>query len=166
MANLGNDFRTMVEAYINSWNEPLEIINEVNVGLRFVNTTRRLDLVIRNQKNNKYMAIECKAQFTPGTAYEKLSYALDDCIASPIPTILVFSGSFIKDDIKSKLIMSGIGIEVESIIENNQIKKIIDHNNILRQRCYIELGLNWFPFATGQRIDEQLKKLGYNNCND
>ena len=161
MANLGNDFRKSVEDYIKSWGEPLEILNEVNVGLRFVNTPRRLDIIVRNKENNKYIAIECKAQFTEGTAYEKLSYALDDCLASPIPTILVFAGDKIRDDMKSKLIMSGIGLEVKVKVENNNITNFEDPFNLLRQRCYIELGLNWFPFASGQKIEEQLTMLGY-----
>ena len=161
MANLGNDFRKTIEEYINSWGEPLEILHEVNVGLRFVNTPRRLDIIIRNKDNNKFMAIECKAQFTDGTAYEKLSYALDDCLASPIPTILVFAGEKIRDDMKSKLVMSGVGLEVKVNVENDKIIGFEDPFNLLRQRCYIELGLNWFPFASGQKISEQLKLLNY-----
>ena len=113
MANLGNDFRKAVEKYISSWGEPLQILHEVNVGWRFVNTPRKLDIVIRNKENNKFMAIECKLQLTSGTAFEKFSYSLDDCMASPIPTILVFSGDYIRADMKSKLIMSGNGLEVE-----------------------------------------------------
>ena len=36
-----------------------------------------------------------------------------------------------------------------------------DPKNLFKQRCYIELGLNWFPHASGQKILEQLSKLGY-----
>ena len=107
------------------------------------------------------MAIECKLQLTSGSAFEKFSYALDDCIASPIPTILVFAGDFIKDDMKSKFIMSGHGIEVEFFEEDEGQFILIDNRNLLKQRCYIELGLNWFPFATGNKIEQQLKELGY-----
>ena len=107
------------------------------------------------------MAIECKLQLTSGSAFEKFSYALDDCIASPIPTILVFAGDFIKDDMKSKLIMAGHGIEVEFFEEDEGQFILIDNRNLLKQRCYIELGLNWFPFATGNKIEQQLKELGY-----
>lgn len=158
MPNMGNEFRDKIADYINSWGEPLEVLTEVNVGYRFINTPRKLDIVIRNTQNNKCMAIECKVQLTSGSAFEKLSYALDDCISSPIPTILVFAGSFIKDDMKSKLIMSGSGIEIEFNENDNQIS---DPKHLLKQRCYIELGLNWFPFATGDHIEEQLKVLGY-----
>ena len=58
------------------------------------------------------MAIEAKLQETSGSAFEKLSYALDDCMAAPIPSIIVFSGRYIRDDMKAKLISSGHGIEV------------------------------------------------------
>jgi len=80
MANLGNSFRDAVTEYIRSWGEPLEVLQEVNVGYRFVNTPRKLDIVIRNTQNNRFMAIECKLQLTAGTAFEKFSYALDDCL--------------------------------------------------------------------------------------
>lgn len=85
MPNMGNLFRDTVTDYINGWNENLEVLQEVNVGSRFVGTPRKLDIVIRNKDNNKTMAIECKVQLTSGSAYEKFSYALDDCLASPIP---------------------------------------------------------------------------------
>ena len=161
MANLGNLFRDTVIEYINSWGEPLEILQEINVGYRFVNTPRKLDIVVRNTTNNKFMAIECKLQLTSGSAFEKFSYALDDCLASPIPTILVFAGDYIRDDMKSKLIMSGHGIEVQFIEKSKDKFVLTDYKNLLKQRCYIELGLNWFPFATGDKIEEQLKNLKY-----
>ena len=158
MANLGNIFRDKVTEYIKSWNAPLEVLQEVNVGYRFVKTPRKLDIVIRNTQNNKFMAIECKLQMTPGSAFEKFSYALDDCMAAPIPTILVFAGPYIRDDMKSKLIMSGYGIEVD-FTEKDGVYQLSDFKNLMKQRCYIELGLNWFPFATGDRIEKQLKVI-------
>lgn len=162
MPNYGNLFRDRVTEYINSWGEELEVLQEVNVGSRFVGTPRKLDIVIRNKSNNKTMAIECKVQLTQGTAYEKFTYALEDCIAAPIPTILVFAGAHIREDMKSKLIMSGRGIELNFDANANGDTIVFeDRNNLLRQRCYIELGLNWFPFASGDRMDEQLRELGY-----
>lgn len=158
MANKGNDFRNAVTAYIKSWGEPLEVLQEVNVGWRFVDTPRKLDIVVRNTLNNRFIAIECKVQLTPGSAYEKFSYALDDCLAAPIPTILVFAGDYIRDDMKSKLIMSGHGIEANYAPDALGNYVLSDPKNLLKQRCYIELGLNWFPFATGDRIEEQLKE--------
>lgn len=159
MANLGNSFRDAVTEYIRSWGESLEVLQEVNVGYRFVNTPRKLDIVIRNTQNNRFMAIECKLQLTSGTAFEKFSYALDDCLASPIPTILVFAGGYIRDDMKSKLIMSGHGIEVEYREKETGEYELVDYKNMLKQRCYIELGLNWFPFATGDHLDEQRARI-------
>lgn len=159
MANMGNAFRDAVTEYIKSWNEGLEVLQEVNVGYRFVNSPRKLDIVIRNTANNKFMAIECKLQLTAGTAFEKFSYALDDCLASPIPTILVFAGDYIRDDMKSKLIMSGHGIEVKFIESEEGKYQLVDFKNLLKQRCYIELGLNWFPFATGDHIEEQTQRM-------
>lgn len=161
MADLGSAFRDAIVDYINSWNESLEVLIEVNVGARFIGTPRRLDVVIRNKDNNKYIGVECKVQFTDGTAYEKLSYALDDCISAPIPAIIAFAGPKIRDDMKSKLLMSGYGIELDFDEDENKGRVLKDTNNLFRQRCYIELGLNWFPVASGQKIITQLEKLGY-----
>ena len=37
--------------------------------------------------------------------------------------------------------------------------ELIDFKNMFKQRCYIELGLNWFPFATGDHLNEQRAKM-------
>ena len=161
MPNYGSLFRDAIIAYINSWGENLEAISEVNVGARFIGTPRRLDIVVRNKDNNKCIGIECKVQFTGGTAYEKLSYALDDCVSSPIPAIIAFAGPCIRDDMKSKLIMSGYGVELYFECDETGRNRLVDPDKLFRQRCYIELGMNWFPIATGQRISEQLTNLGY-----
>ncbi len=161
MADLGASFRDSVVEYIDSWSENIEVLKEVNVGARFIGTPRRIDIVVRNKDNNKYVGVECKVQFTDGTAYEKLTYALDDCISAPIPAIIAFAGPKIRDDMKSKLIMSGYGIELVYDEDLNGERKLKDPQNLFRQRCYMELGLNWFPYATGQKISEQLDLLGY-----
>lgn len=161
MAVSGSDFRDAIVDYINAWGENTETLIEVNIGARFIRTPRRIDIVIRNKENNKCVGIECKVQFTDGTAYEKLSYALDDCMSAPIPAIIAFAGEKIRDDMKSKLLMSGYGIELSFDEDEKGVRKLKDPYNIFRQRCYIELGLNWFPIATGQKISEQLLNLGY-----
>ena len=163
MADLGAAFRDAIVNYINGWGENLETLIEVNVGARFLGTPRRLDVVIRNKDNNKYIGVECKVQFTDGTAYEKLSYALDDCISAPIPAIIAFAGPKIRDDMKSKLLMSGKGLELEFNEDESGERVLKDPYNLFRQRCYLELGLNWFPVATGQKISSQLEKLGYSH---
>ncbi|HBT19949.1 MAG TPA: hypothetical protein DEA47_01035 [Peptococcaceae bacterium] len=137
-------FRDAIIRYINSWGEDIEVLKEKPVGYRFVGTPRVLDIVLRH--GSRYMGIEAKLQESSGTAYQKLSYTLEDCLACPIPTIIVFAGSGIKEDMKSKLILSGRGIEVGfSPDEQNPEKdRINDPDMILRQRVYIELGLDWF----------------------
>ena len=148
MANDGNIFRDKIAELIKSWDSNLEVLTEKHVGLRFVNTPRKLDVIVHNKKTGKSMAIEAKLQRTPGSAYEKLSYALDDCLASPIPTIIVFAGKEIRADMRSKLITSGIGVEVGYQLDSHDhICEIVDPLNLLRQRVYIALDMDWFPFA-------------------
>jgi len=80
MANLGNALRDAITEYINSWGEPLEVLQEVNVGYRFVNTPRKLDIVIRNKENNKCMAIECKLQVKEKLKGKKNNRKKNGCI--------------------------------------------------------------------------------------
>lgn len=143
MPNNGARFKNAIIREIESWHNDISILSEKPVGYRFVNSARTLDIILRHE--NKYLGIEAKIQQTEGTAYQKLSYTLDDCISAPIPTIIVFSGDGIKQDMKSKLITSGIGLEVGFVEDADPINdRITDPNNLFRQRVYIELGLDWF----------------------
>jgi len=144
MANNGTRFRDALVREIESWNEGITVLTERYVGYRFLNNVRQIDIVLKF--GNKHMGIEAKLQQTPGTAYQKLSYTLDDVKNCPIPTIIVFSGPGIKDDMKSKLIVSGFGLEVKYIEDttNSVNDTIEDYRSLFRQRIYIELGLDWF----------------------
>ena len=156
MSNDGHVFQKCLVDYIHSWGENLEIKTQKAIGLRFVKTPRILDIIIRNKSNGKIIGIEAKVQRTSGSAYEKLYYALEDCKTSPIPTLLVFAGDQIKMDMRSKLIMSGIGIEVGyKLDKQGRICKIIDPLNLLKQRIYICLGLNWFGFLSSGVIKDR-----------
>ena len=139
--NNGNRFRHALAEYIRGWGDGLEVAEEKYIGWRFIGTPRKLDVVVMNPVNCRSMAIEAKLQETSGSAFEKLSYALDDCIAAPIPSIIVFSGKYIRDDMKAKLISSGCGIEV-----GFQDGMVEDRHLLLKQRVYIELGMNYFHF--------------------
>jgi len=137
----GARFKRDVKAYISSWGEDIEILEEKPVGWRFVGTPRKLDLVLKHA--DRYLGIEAKYQGGSGTVDQKLIYALEDAKASPVPTLIVFAGE-ITADIKAKLITSGIGLEVEYHPEAPESKRIKDPHMLFRQRVYIELGLDWF----------------------
>jgi hypothetical protein len=134
-------FRDAIISEILSWNENIEIKKDKAVGFRFVDTPRKLNIVLKCQ--DKYLGIETTIQEESGTTDEKLYYTLEDCKVCPIPTLIVFSGKGITTDIKSKLISLGAGLEVTYDEINNTI---IDKNKLFRQRVYIELGLDWFKF--------------------
>ena len=146
MSSSGELFKKAIISYIKNWNKDIEIREELPVGYRFVDSVRMVDIVLYYEK--KFLGIECKYQSVEGTAYQKLSYALEDCITAPIPMILVFAGETIKLDMQSKLIMSGRGIKVnteEIYDQNNKLIeiKITEGKKILLQRISIELGINW-----------------------
>lgn len=154
--NLGNSFRDAVASYISSWGvRSIGVLQEVNIGLRFIGTPRRIDLLVYNAENNKTVGIECKLQQSPGSAYEKLSYALDDCLAAPIPTILCFAGNEIRQDMRSKLIMSGAALEVGYTLseDGDSIVDIIDPADLFKQRVLMELELPWYTVANGCNIN-------------
>lgn len=151
MANTGDIFRDKLIEEIKSWNNPnIEIKKEVPIGYRFTGKPRYMDIVLRNKANNKFLAIEAKVQNVSGTAYQKLYYALEDCKSCPINAIIVFAGKEIVGDVKSRLIESGIGIEVKYNIEEGTIESPY---SLFKQKIYIELGLNWFDLYEGHRYD-------------
>ena len=138
MPNPGNDFKSAIIEEIISWNQPhIKIYSEVMVGSRFVGAKRKLDLVL--QFESRSLGLETKTQQSSGTAYQKLSYAIEDAKRTPIPTLVVFSGDFIQPDVKALLVSSGIGLEVEWSLDNGFGSGV----DVLKQRILIELGLDW-----------------------
>lgn len=154
MGSEGNPFRDALVRYIESWGVGLQCTTEKTIGLRFVRSGRTLDIIVRNPDNNKVVGIEAKVQLTEGTAYEKLSYALDDCLTAPIPTVLAFAGSKIKPDMQSKLILSGVGIELGLKLDHTKdtpvVLDVVDPGEVFKQRIFMELDLNWYEFLVNK----------------
>jgi hypothetical protein len=147
MVNPGTSFKNAIIAEIRKWSlESVLIYNEPYVGSRFVGQKRKIDIVL--QYKQKTLGIETKTQQTSGTAYQKLSYTIEDAKRTPIPTIVVFSGDKIQFDVKSQLIESGIGIEVEWSPESGFGLGL----DILKQRIMMELGLNWLEDQKSRQI--------------
>jgi hypothetical protein len=147
MPNPGNNFKDSLIQVILNWNlKELKVYSEVYVGSRFVGKKRKLDIVL--SANNKTLGIEAKTQQTGGTAYQKLAYAIEDSKRCPIPTLIVFSGEFIEQDVKAQLVSSGIGIEMEWTPE----KGFGFGLDILKQRVMIELGMDWLLEQEDRRI--------------
>lgn len=147
MSGTGSSFRDAIINEIFSWHIPdLHVYKEVWVGSRFVGQKRFLDLVV--ECRGKTLGIEAKTQQTEGTAYQKLTYAVEDVKRAPIPAILVFSGSGIGQDVKAHLISSGVGLEVEWEPD----KGFGEGLDILKQRILMELGLDWIGDQCGKRV--------------
>ena len=143
----GNAFKRDLIEEMRRWMIPeLKLYEEVRVGSRFVGKKRILDLVL--SWRTKVLGLEVKTQQSGGTAYQKLSYAVEDAKRSPIPTFVVFSGSFIEVDVKAHLLSSGLGIEVEWSPEKGLGKGVDD----LRQRIQMELGMDWLLEQENKRI--------------
>ena len=148
MPNDGAIFRDNLIYEIKSWKLPeLHIYKEPYVGSRFVGKKRKLDIVL--EYKGKTLGIEAKLQQGPGTAYQKLSYTINDALITPIPTIIVFCGGGIEQDLKAQLLSSGIGVEVEWSPE----KSFSAGSDILKQRVLIELGLDWLSDQEGKKVE-------------
>jgi hypothetical protein len=148
----GDLFRdALIDEIKTNWAIPkLEVYREVWLGNRFVGKKRLLDIVLRYK--DKTFGIEAKIQNSSGTADQKLFYTLDDCINSPIPTVIAFTGKEIGYDIKSKLVLSGYGIEVESQFNEMKNSVNITNTDVLKQRAKIELGLNWLDDQSSKKV--------------
>ena len=147
MASTGASFRDELINEIYNWKIPdLHVYKEAWVGSRFVGQKRYLDIVIECRGHT--IGIEAKTQQTEGTAYQKLSYAVDDVKRAPIPSLLVFSGAGIAPDVKAQLISSGVGLEIEW----EPGKGFGTGLDILRQRILMELKLNWLNGQEDKRV--------------
>lgn len=151
MPNRGHEFRDILIEDIKAWNAPdLAIYKEVWVGSRFLRGRRYVDIVASH--GDRAIGIEAKVQFGEGTADEKLSCALEDCPHAPIPMIIAFTGSHIRLDIQSQLILSGYGIEVETVIDPATQRLAIRDAAVFRQRIRIVLGLQWLVDQANRRV--------------
>ncbi len=145
--NPGKAFKQALIEEIKKWNvNDIRIYNEPFVGSRFVGKKRKVDIVV--ECNGRAIGIEAKTQQTPGTAFQKLSYTIEDAKRAPIPTIIVFSGKEIQPDVKAQLISSGIGLEVEWSPEEGFGFGL----DIFKQRVLIEIGLDWLRDQEANRI--------------
>ncbi len=147
MANPGGFFRDELIKQIKSWNiTDLQIYAEVYVSSRFVGKKRNIDIVLKY--HDKTLGIEAKTQQTSGTAYQKLTYSIEDAKRTPIPTIIVFSGKAIEQDVKAQLISSGIGLEVEWSPETGFGAGL----DIFKQRVMIDLQMDWLADQADKRV--------------
>jgi len=141
-ANNGRLFRDKIIEYIKSWKIPeIEIKKEYTFGYRITGQKRQIDIVLKNNSNNKYLGIECKFQLSSGTASEKLIYTIVDAQIVPFTVLIAFGGPQL-DNIKGELLRRGIGYPFECEYNSeNSITKIEDKDSLFKQRVLYELGL-------------------------
>lgn len=151
MPNRGHEFRDLLIGVLQSWNTPdLAVYREAWVGSRFLRGRRYVDVVVTY--GTRSIGIEAKVQFGEGTADEKLFYALEDCRHAPIPMIIAFTGSHIRQDIQSQLILSGYGVEVETAVDATTQHLTILDASVFQQRVRIVLGLDWLSDQLPRRV--------------
>jgi len=147
MANPGSNFRDSLINEIFHWHIPdLHAYKEAWVGSRFVGQKRFFDIVLEHK--GRSLGIEAKTQQTEGTAYQKLTYAVEDVKRAPIPALLVFSGNGIAPDVKAQLISSGVGLEIEWEPEKGFGQGV----DILKQRVLLELKLDWLADQSDKKV--------------
>ena len=94
MATSGHDFRDLIAEYIHHQygDQGLVVYREVNLGKTVIGKDRQIDVFVHRPIDQKVIAIECKYQDVPGTADEKIPYALQDLAALWVPGCLVYAG--------------------------------------------------------------------------
>ncbi len=90
----GSEYRRLIARYVLAahGHRGLLVYEEVNAGTSILGKQRRLDLFVLHEPRQKAVALECKFQDSVGTVDEKIPYALNDLVASPIPGIIVYAG--------------------------------------------------------------------------
>jgi len=90
----GNEYRDLVASYVDSAfaQHGLAVYTEVALGKSIIGKDRQIDVFVVRATDQRALAIECKYQDVPGTADEKIPYALADLAALWLPGCLVYAG--------------------------------------------------------------------------
>jgi hypothetical protein len=90
----GAEYRKLVGRYVLHayQGRGLKVYEEVSLGTSIIGKQRRVDLFVTGP-GEKALVIECKYQEGPGTADEKIPYALDDMEAMRVEGIIAYAGN-------------------------------------------------------------------------
>jgi hypothetical protein len=90
----GHGYRDLIAGYIHHQygDQGLVVYREVNLGKTVIGKDRQIDVFVHRPIDQKALAIECKYQDVPGTADEKIPYALLDLAALWVPGCLAYAG--------------------------------------------------------------------------
>jgi hypothetical protein len=90
----GHGYRDLIAEYIHHQygDHGLVVYREVNLGKTIIGKDRQIDVFVHRPLDQKVIAIECKYQDVPGTADEKIPYALLDLAALWVPGCLAYAG--------------------------------------------------------------------------
>jgi len=85
----------------------LSVRQGVRAGRRIWGKERKIDLVVKHPGTGKVLGIECKSQWTPGTAEEKIIATVQDIEHWPIPGVVVIAGTGFSKEIEGYLMSTG-----------------------------------------------------------
>lgn len=68
------------------------LYREVSLGKSIIGKDRRVDILVLHPSTGRALAIECKYQYTTGTADEKIPYTIEDLRAMRMPACVVYAG--------------------------------------------------------------------------
>ena len=90
----GNEYRDRIASYIhaNFGTAGLQVYTEISLGKTIIGKSRKVDVFVIRNTDQRAIAIECKYQETKGTTDEKIPYALADLEALRVPACLVYAG--------------------------------------------------------------------------
>jgi len=90
----GSEYRKLVGRYLVQayHGRGLTVYEEVSLGTSIIGKQRRVDLFVTGPEG-RALVIECKYQEGPGTADEKIPYALHDMEAMRIEGVIVYAGN-------------------------------------------------------------------------
>lgn len=90
----GSEYRRLVGRYVLSayQGRGLHVYEEVSLGTSIIGKVRRVDLFVTGPLG-RALVIECKYQEGPGTADEKIPYALNDMEAMRVGGVIVYAGN-------------------------------------------------------------------------
>lgn len=108
----GNEYADLIGRYVaeNFGHRGVMCFRELAFGRTTLGKRRRVDVLVINQEKVIAVAMECKFQMVSGSADEKIPHALDDVVAMPIPSCLVYAGSGFCDGVIKRLSGSPVAV--------------------------------------------------------
>jgi hypothetical protein len=109
----------------------LRVFEEVKLGSSIIGKKRQVDMLVLSRAGDSAAVLETKFQAVPGTADEKIPYALNDLRALRIPAAVVYAGSGWSEGVHHMLQASQHAVHVEVAPDEKSLSETRDLDSFI-----------------------------------